>query len=158
MKVRNLTPKPIGFGSVILLPDQTAELPSGFGLGHPTTKYYLSRKWLEAVDKDSDKAVDKDPDEDGAGSLGPVSVSAEIKAGAVEQSGQPVISGLDAEIKGQANANISKRPDESKPIDRMNKEELQALSFERGVEFAETDTKQTLIDKIKAAKKGNESG
>ena len=39
----------------------------------------------------------------------------------------------------------------SKPIDRMNKEELQALAFERGVEFTEADTKAMLIDKIRAA-------
>lgn len=40
----------------------------------------------------------------------------------------------------------------SKPIDRMNKEELQALAFERGVEFVDTDTKAMLVEKIKAAK------
>lgn len=41
--------------------------------------------------------------------------------------------------------------EQSRVIDRMNKEELQALAFERGVEFVETDTKAMLIEKIRAA-------
>ncbi|MDR2359670.1 MAG: hypothetical protein LBD85_00085 [Oscillospiraceae bacterium] len=49
MKVKNLTTKPIGFGTLVLLPDQTAELPADFGKDHPTTKYYISRKWLSVL-------------------------------------------------------------------------------------------------------------
>lgn len=40
---------------------------------------------------------------------------------------------------------------QNKPIDRMNKEELQALATERGVAFVETDTKAMIIEKIRAA-------
>ena len=41
----------------------------------------------------------------------------------------------------------------TKSLDRMTKEELQARAAELCIDFAETDVRQTLIDKIKAEKK-----
>jgi hypothetical protein len=43
-----------------------------------------------------------------------------------------------------------------KPLDRMNKDELTALAAEMGVEVAEADTRQQILDKVKAAKKASE--
>lgn len=123
MKIRNLTVKPIGFGSTIILPDETGTLPQGYDKNHPTVKYYLSRKWIEEIGGT----------DSGSGAPAAVNVGVEVSTG-----------GADEERPGGTS---------SKPLDRMNKEELQALAFERGVEFAETDTRQTLIDKIRATQK-----
>lgn len=116
MKVKNLTVKPIGFGSTIILPDDTGVLPQGYGKDHPTVKYYLSRNWIKEVGN---------ADKSGAAAAA-VNVGVGIST-AGESGGQ------------------------SKSIDRMNKEELQALAFERGVEFTDADTRNMLIEKIKAA-------
>jgi hypothetical protein len=152
MKVRNLTPKPIGFNSVILLPDQTAELPKGFGSEHPTTKYYLSRKWLEAVgDADSNAA--------------PVnSVNVQIKTGggaAGNDNGKnpdetPNDGAVDSANGQDLDTALGSTSDKVKTLDRLTKEELQALASERGVEFSETDTRQVLINKLKAAQNSGE--
>lgn len=121
MKVKNLTVKPIGFGSTIILPDDVGTLPQDYGKDHPTVKYYFSRKWIEEV--------------------GGTSGSTETPSGGVS---------VDVGINDGTDGEKVNAP-ASKPIDRMNKEELQALAFERGVEFTEADTKAMLIDKIRAA-------
>jgi hypothetical protein len=43
-----------------------------------------------------------------------------------------------------------------KSVDRMNLEELKALSADMGLQVEETDTRKILIEKIKAAQKGAE--
>lgn len=126
MKVKNLTVKPMGFGATIILPDEVGTLPQGYGKDHPTVKYYLSRNWIKVV------------------------------GGANENGNGGAPAGVNVGVNINSNANDPGAPAENaggqgKPIDRMNKEELQALAFERGVEFAETDTKAMLIEKIKAA-------
>ena len=45
-----------------------------------------------------------------------------------------------------------KQATEAKPVDRMKLEELRAAASELGIEHGEDDTRQMLIDKIKAAK------
>ena len=124
MKVKNLTVKPMGFGSTIILPDDVGTLPQGYDQDHPTVKYYLSRNWIKVV------------------------------GGTNKNGGAPAAVNVGVNIN--ANPNEPDTPTESigsqnKPIDRMNKEELQALAFERGVEFVETDTKAMLIEKIRTA-------
>lgn len=125
MKVKNLTVKPMGFGATIILPDDVGTLPQGYDQDHPTVKYYLSRNWIKVVD-----GADKN-----GGAPAAVSVGVNIND-AANAPGAP------AESTGDG---------QNKPIDRMNKEELQALAFARGVEFVETDTKAMLIEKIRAA-------
>lgn len=46
MYVKNTGKKCIGFGSVIILPDEVKELPAGFDANHPTVKFYIAKKWL----------------------------------------------------------------------------------------------------------------
>lgn len=128
MKVKNLTVKPMGFGSTIILPDEVGTLPQGYDKDHPTVKYYLSRNWIEVV----------------GGASGNGGAPAAVNVG-VNINNTPNEPNAPAESLGSDNGG------QSKPIDRMNKEELQALAFERGVEFAETDTKAMLIEKIRAA-------
>lgn len=124
MKVKNLTVKPMGFGSIIILPDDVGTLPQGYDQDHPTVKYYLSRNWIKVVGGTNKNG----------GAPAAVNVGVNINANPNEPD-------TPAERTGSQN----------KPIDRMNKEELQALAFERGVEFVETDTKAMLIEKIRAA-------
>lgn len=130
MKVKNLTVKPMGFGSTIILPDDVGTLPQGYDQDHPTVKYYLSRNWIKVV------------------------------GGTNKNGGAPAAVNVGVNLNGDPNAPIA--PAEStgggqnKPIDRMNKEELQALAFECGVEFVETDTKAMLIEKIRAAQSAEE--
>lgn len=136
MKIKNLTAKPIGFGSTVILPDTVDTLPQGYGSDHPTVKYYLSRKWIKEVGGGSDS-----------------------KNTAAVNVGLNINTGADGENNGgstgdDAGSNVGNGS--QKTIDRMNKEELQSLAFERGVAFADTDTKAMLIEKIKAAQTGNE--
>ena len=53
---------------------------------------------------------------------------------------------------GIAGTDESKQADEPKPVDKMKLEELRAAAAELGIEYGEGDTRQVLIDKIKAAK------
>jgi hypothetical protein len=127
MKIRNLTTKAIGFGTVTVYPDKTGDTPKGFGKGHPVVDYYLSRGWIEELD-----AAPAAPAPAVADGLG-VSLNA---------------GGSTGETTGTGAA--------GKPIDRMNKEELTALAAELGVEVTEADTKQMILDKVRAAKKADE--
>lgn len=133
MKVKNLTVKPMGFGSTIILPDDVGALPQGYDQDHPTVKYYLSRNWIKVV----------------GGSNKSGGAPAAVNVG-VNLNNDPNAQGAPAESTGGDNGG------QNKPIDRMNKEELQALAFERGVEFVETDTKAMLIEKIRAAQSAEE--
>ncbi len=123
MKVKNLTVKPMGFGATIILPDEVGVLPQGYGEDHPTVKYYLSRNWIKVVG--------------GAHGSGNTPAAVNVGVSINDTNGAPADSGDNG---GQV-----------KPMDRMNKEELQALASERGVEFTENDTKAILVEKIKAA-------
>jgi len=63
MRVKNTGKKVIGFGSLVLPPDDVAELPEGYGPSHPTVRFYIDKGWLapcgEAVPVDSaDAKVD----------------------------------------------------------------------------------------------------
>lgn len=127
MKVKNLTVKPMGFGSTIILPDDVGTLPQGYDQDHPTVKYYLSRNWIKVV------------------------------GGANKNGDAPAAVNVGVNLNGDPNAPAeSTGGGQNKPIDRMNKEELQALAFECGVEFVETDTKAMLIEKIRAAQSAEE--
>lgn len=160
MKIRNLTPKPIGFGSVVILPDQTGETPKGYDRDHPTVKYYLSRKWIAEVGAGRSGAAGSTPT-----GLN-VNVNAGGPGGAADDTNDDLndengAGGSAANENNGAGAGGSENDGEpggaapEKPLDRMNKDELQALAFAQGVVFADTDTRQVLIDKIKAAKNAN---
>jgi hypothetical protein len=141
MKIRNLTTKAIGFGDITVLPDKTGETPKGFGKGHPVVDYYLSRGWIEEVGAASD----------GAGTSGGavnVGVGINGNGGGADTGGNGGGTGTGDNSGGAGS--------ENKYVDRMNKDELQALATEMGLQFAETDTNKTLIEKIKAARQTGE--
>ena len=54
MKVRNNYTSHLGFGTVRILPGETAPLPIGYGQNHPTVKFYIRRKWLEVIGESGD--------------------------------------------------------------------------------------------------------
>ena len=49
MFVSNTSVKPIGFGSLVLLPGAASELPEGFGEKHPVVKFYLKWGFIKEV-------------------------------------------------------------------------------------------------------------
>lgn len=48
-KVTNTSPKIIGLGGQSIQPNETAALPDGFGLEHPTVDFFIRRGWLTKV-------------------------------------------------------------------------------------------------------------
>ena len=48
--VKNVSNKPIAFDELVLLPDEIAALPEGYGNEHPVVRFYLKQKFLERVD------------------------------------------------------------------------------------------------------------
>lgn len=149
MKVRNNYTTHLGLGGLRILPDETAELPKGYGENHPVVKYYISRGWLTAVGKNTEngnESPDKSDENRGENNGGAASVHAE----GLNASGNA--DGNENERENISGSGAGSPPPENKSIDRMNKDELQALACERGIPFVEADTRQVLIDKIKAAK------
>ena len=49
MFVKNTGAKAMGFGSLILLPNESAELPKGFEATHPTVAFYIRKGFLTVV-------------------------------------------------------------------------------------------------------------
>jgi hypothetical protein len=140
MRIRNLTAKPIGFGGVVILPDQTGETPKGYDKSHPTVKYYLSRRWIVETGAIGGATVSQ-----------PAGLTVSINAGGSAGADDDENGGGENTNTGSPGATGSPAV-ENKSLDRMNKDELQALAFARNIVFAETDTRQALIDKIKAVK------
>ena len=50
MFAKNTGKKVIGFGGLIILPDETKELPLGYDEKHPTVKFYLSQGFIAKAD------------------------------------------------------------------------------------------------------------
>lgn len=149
MKVRNNYTTHLGLGGLRILPDETAELPKGYGENHPVVKYYMSRGWLIVAGKNTENG-NENPDESdenrGENNGGAASVHAEDLNAAVN------VDGNENEGENMSGSGADSPSPENKSIDRMNKDELQALACERGIPFVEADTRQALIDKIKAAR------
>lgn len=143
MKVRNNYTTHLGLGKLRILPDETAELPKGYGENHPVVKYYISRGWLTVAGKNTENG-NETPDKSDENRY---ENNAAVNAG-----GSSDANDNENKSENMSNSSAGSPSPENKSIDRMNKDELQALACERGIPFVEADTRQTLIDKIKAAK------
>jgi hypothetical protein len=147
MKIKNKHASAIGFGSVTVLPDAIGELPREFTVNHPMLKYYISRGWVEAVyDTSSEPETPQ-----------PVSVSIE-PSGSGESGSEDGVGGNDDNKDSDSgeddkSSEPAKNTDKPTPISQMKLDELRALAGELGLAFTEADTRQTLIDMIKAAKR-----
>jgi len=124
--VKNTTNKPIGFGSVILLPDSISKLPEGFGPDHPTVKFFLGKKWLVEVDENAPKDDASNPS-----SITPERLTPEQST--PEQTAAKAAEDVAAKIKA---------------LDRMNLEALRNEANTLGVAWAESDTKAMIAQKI----------
>ena len=124
MFVKNTGQKCIGLGDVTILPDETKELPKGYGENHPTVKFYLAKGWLTKAEASAAAESKKG---------GKAKLTDEEKA-AVEASKQKA-----AELKKNL-----------KEVAGMNLEQLRAKATELGIEFAELDAEAALVEKITA--------
>ena len=140
MTVKNKTNKPIGFGNLVLLPDNIGTLPEGFGADHPTVKFYISKKWLEVVKgkaaKSAAPAKDDDPpvdpfkvEDDDDTSDGDDDLTDEEKA--------------EAQRKADLGAKIE-------AVAKMNREPLREEATALGIEWEDADTVAVLRQKITA--------
>lgn len=58
MFVKNTGAKVIGFGSMLVLPGETRDLPAGYDKDHPVIKFYIEKGFLEAVAQNETPAAD----------------------------------------------------------------------------------------------------
>ena len=137
MKIKNRHTTSIGFGTLSVLPDAVAVLPREFTADHPVIKFYLGKKWIEIIgDSKAKKAAAQ-------------SVNVGVSITGTDEQKQAT----EAKVVEQATeAKVVEQTTETKAVDKMKLEELRAAAAELGIEHGEGDTRQTLIDKIKAAK------
>jgi hypothetical protein len=155
MKIRNKHTSAIGFGSVTVLPDTTGELPREFDANHPVLKYYISRGWVEIADGAPTAPEAARPV---AVNIAPPAPKVSDEAGDAGDSAPPHAEGSgneDGKDGDGEKPDDAKKAGAPKSLSRMNLDELRALAEELGLEFTETDTRPTLIDKITAAKEAN---
>ena len=122
MEVRNAGRKCIGFGSVVLLPEEVKTLPEGFGPEHPVVKFYIAKKWLVPVEGGNAQPLrETPPPPENRDSTGDETTEALSKA----------------ELESKIAA-----------VRRMNLEPLRTEASALGIAFEEDDTRDTLRSKI----------
>jgi hypothetical protein len=129
MKVKNISGKVVGFGNTHILPGEVGELPQGYSESHPVVKFYLEKKFLASVNY-----IPEETEADIAARAAAASAALEAEAKAKAEA-------LEAEAKEALEQKV-------KSLEALKLEELQILAGELGVEFAPTDTKAILKQKI----------
>jgi hypothetical protein len=129
MFVKNTGPKVIGFGDVILIPGDSGELPDGFDQQHPTVQFYIGKGWITPTLPGAALSTPQEPPH--------TEPTEEEKARAEEER-------LAAEEQSKKDAEAQK----IKGLARMSLSQLQDEAKSLGIEFAETDTKAILTQKI----------
>ena len=129
MFVKNTCKKAIGFGDLVLLPDESGQLPKGYDENHELVKFYIAKGWLE---KAKGKKTEPTPTTTQEPEL-----TEEEKAviEAAEKAAAEKTAAIEAEIK---------------EIEKMNLAPLQEKATELGIEWVAADTKAVLIEKITA--------
>ena len=119
--VQNVSKKPLGFGSTIILPNEVKPLPTGYGENHPTVQFYLTAKtpYLKRV--------------------GAEAVTPEPEAVTPEGAGEDNVD--EGDKTDDLEAKI-------KALSKLNLDPLRNLATELGVEWVDTDTKAVLTAKI----------
>jgi len=123
MKVKNTGKKILGFGSLVLLPDEVGELPKGYGLANPTVNFYLKKGYLTEV---TDNGATPEEGESASNDSG------DDETGETEAAAQKKAA-VDAKIKS---------------LDRMGLDTLRKEAVALGVVYADEDTKEVLRKKI----------
>ena len=49
MLIKNISKKPIGFGKLVVMPDNTEALPKGFDRNHPVVSWYIKQGFIAEV-------------------------------------------------------------------------------------------------------------
>ena len=141
MLVKNTGKKIIGMGAVYVAPNEKIELPEGYGPEHPTIKFYLAKKWLTPVKEKAAQVTEDDADDEettdettGDENAEPATNQAPPQTPVqVTIPPAPQASPIDSKIKA---------------ISKMNLEQLRGEAFNLGVEWAESDTKEMIRQKI----------
>ena len=127
MLAKNTGAKVIGFGSLILLPGETHELPEGFDTNHPTVKYYLSKGFIMEADGNAEAKSE---------------ASEEDRLAAEEKTK------VEAEEIAKQQAKAAEIEQKIKALGAMKLEELQAVATSLEITFTSSDTKSVLAQKI----------
>jgi len=141
MFVKNTSNKPMGFGAVVILPDEIKELPKGFGPDHPTVKFFLLKNWLVQVDE----AQVSDPWQ-----LTPEQKAAKAAADAEKAAAKAAAEAEAAKAKALEEAARKKAELDVKvaALGKMNLEELRKEAAAAGIACADGDTKAVIAQKI----------
>lgn len=162
MKVRNNYSTHLGLGERRVLPDEVIDLSTlpGYDENHPVVKWYIARGWLVVVGKGNSRGKPATPvnvntalntgnnvdDGDGEGDDNELSDSTDNDDDNVDGDSEDGETNGTGSISSLANKNV----------DRLTLDELKTLAAEMKLEVVASDIRKTLIDKIKAAKKGEE--
>ena len=131
--VKNLSEKPIGFGTMVLMPDHAGQLPAGFDENHPTVAFFLRKKFLVIVDAaaEAERAALEAKEE--------AERKAADAAEAQKEAAEALAKAKTAEIEAQI-----------RDISRMNLQPLRELAKKHNLEFADNDTVAVLREKLTA--------
>ncbi len=146
MKVKNKYTSHLGLGTIRVLPGETVELPKMYNENHPIIKWYISRGWLEIVDK----GISSDTNTNGS----TVTITATINNGNADTVDEEKEGAVNTEnVDNENGAKDAEKTDlATKNVDRLTLDELKTLATELKLEVAEDDTRKVLIEKIKATK------
>jgi hypothetical protein len=136
MFAKNTGPKVIGFGSLILAPGESNELPEGFDQRHPTIRFYIEKGWLTPPFSGSEQEA-----------AAPQSTPGET----TEEEERVERERLAAEEQARKVAEAQKAEEfaaKLKALAVMKLVQLQEEAKSLGIEFEESDTKQVLAQKI----------
>jgi len=133
MVVRNIGAKVIGFGQLVVLPGDIQELPPGYSEKHPVVRFYLEKKFIEAV-----ASV---PAPHPAANTGVTVKEYAAASEAVTEASEAIQVPDAAETSTEA-------PKKVKSINSMTLDELRAYAAELGISIDSKDTKAVLKEKI----------
>ena len=140
----------MGFDKIVILPDETKELPAGFGPDHPTVKFFLLKKWLVQAEAPSSNPWQLTPEQEAA------KAAADAEKAAAKAANDAAVKAAEDAAKAKAAEDAAKAAAQKKAdadakiasLARMNLEELRKEAAAAGVAYAEADTKAVIAQKI----------
>ena len=171
VKVTNTGRKEIGLGGLIIKPDETAALPDGFGLEHPTVNFLVNRGWLTKVTSGGvvvppGANIGGAPEEDDAIAAGDATGEGNpggIPAGNGDSGDDDKVDPGETNDKNAADSadgSVGAAPLSRRDIERMGLADLRNEAARRNLEFSSNAPRAVLIELITAdmAKTDAENG